>query len=138
MLSAISTLFFGLPFHIIYYFELTSYTIAIRLFGYAPFLFYFLGIIGDAHSNEQIMRALDGDSSLEDLTDGTKNGIFGSSGTSEYDTAAYNADMIKFREMIANQEFNSSEYGATSDYGLNPSSSSGDSSELDHHQGGKG
>lgn len=85
------------------------------------------------------MRALDGDSSLEDMSDGTKTGIFGSSGSSEsYDTGAYNADMIKFRKMIiSNQEFNSSEYGATSDYGLNPSSSSCDSTELDHHQGGR-
>ncbi|XP_055804729.1 proline-rich receptor-like protein kinase PERK5 [Solanum dulcamara] len=87
----------------------------------------------------QIMRALDGDSALEDMSDGTKTGIFGSSGSSEsYDTGAYNADMIKFRKMIiSNQEFNSSEYGATSDYGLNPSSSSCDSTELDHHQGGR-
>ncbi|XP_027770103.1 proline-rich receptor-like protein kinase PERK5 isoform X1 [Solanum pennellii] len=78
----------------------------------------------------QIMRALDGDSSLEDMSDGAK--------TDTYDTSAYNADMIKFREMISNQEFNSSEYGGTSDYGLNPSSSSGDSSELDHHQRSRG
>ncbi|KAL3346093.1 hypothetical protein AABB24_024839 [Solanum stoloniferum] len=78
----------------------------------------------------QIMRALDGDSSLEDMSDGAK--------TDTYDTGAYNADMVKFRKMISNQEFDSSEYGGTSDYGLNPSSSSGDSSELDHHQRGRG
>ncbi|KAJ8545837.1 hypothetical protein K7X08_018420 [Anisodus acutangulus] len=89
----------------------------------------------------QIVRALDGDSSLEDTSDGTKAGAFGSSGSSEsYDTGAYNADMIKFRKMISTQEFDSSEYGATSDYGLNPSSSStssSDSRELDHYQGGR-
>ncbi|KAK4711880.1 hypothetical protein R3W88_006393 [Solanum pinnatisectum] len=78
----------------------------------------------------QIMRALDGDSSLEDMSDGAK--------TDTYDTGAYNADMVKFRKMISNQEFDSSEYGGTSDYGLNPSASSGDSSELDHHQRGRG
>ncbi|MCD9646040.1 Proline-rich receptor-like protein kinase perk5 [Datura stramonium] len=90
----------------------------------------------------QIVRALDGDSSLEDMSDGTKPGAFGSSGSSEsYDTDAYNADLIKFRKMVmSTQEFDSSEYGATSDYGLNPSSSSssGDSRELDHHQEGRG
>lgn len=111
-------------FTFIYYFELISYTIAIRLIVYVPLLFYFLETISDAHSNEQIMRALDGDSSLEDMSDGAK--------TDTYDTGAYNADMVKFRKMISNQEFDSSEYGGTSDYGLNPSSSSGDSSELDH------
>ncbi|XP_059293228.1 proline-rich receptor-like protein kinase PERK5 [Lycium ferocissimum] len=86
----------------------------------------------------QIVRALDGDSSLEDMSDSTKTGSSGSSET--YDTGAYNADMIKFRKMISTQEYDSSEYGATSDYGLNPSSSStssSDSRELDHHQGGK-
>ncbi|KAF3664308.1 Proline-rich receptor-like protein kinase PERK13 [Capsicum annuum] len=89
----------------------------------------------------QIMKALDGDSSLEDMDGGAKQGAFDSSGSSDsYDTGAYNADMIKFRKMMmtSTEEFNSSEYGATSDYGLNPSSSSGDSSELDHHKGGRG
>ncbi|XP_009608488.1 proline-rich receptor-like protein kinase PERK5 [Nicotiana tomentosiformis] len=83
----------------------------------------------------QIVRALDGDSSLEDLSDRTKP-----SGSSEsYYTGVYNADMIKFRKMvIPSQEFNSSEYGATSEYGLNPSSSSSsDSGEFGYHKGGR-
>ena len=50
-----------------------------------------------------------------------------------YDTGAYNADMMKFRKMVmSSQEFASSEYGGTSEYGLNPSGSSSDSREMDH------
>ncbi|MCD7465629.1 hypothetical protein HAX54_001644 [Datura stramonium] len=90
----------------------------------------------------QIVRALDGDSSLEDMSDGTKPGAFGSSGSSELTILMHTMlDLIKFRKMVmSTQEFDSSEYGATSDYGLNPSSSSssGDSRELDHHQEGRG
>lgn len=84
------------------------------------------------------MRALEGDSSLDDLKDGVKPGQSsthdpnGSSNTqTAYDTGAYNADMLKFRKMVlSSQDFNSSEYGATSEYGLNPSSSS--SEEMGH------
>ncbi|XP_073149794.1 proline-rich receptor-like protein kinase PERK15 [Henckelia pumila] len=77
----------------------------------------------------QIVRALEGDSSLEDLNEGVKPGqsaAYDPSGkTSAYDTGAYNADMMKFRKMVmSSQEFNSSEYGETSEYGLNPSGSS--------------
>ncbi|KAK4393660.1 Proline-rich receptor-like protein kinase PERK5 [Sesamum angolense] len=86
----------------------------------------------------QIVRALEGDSSLEDLNEGGKAGqttlastnsnVTKSAVTHEiYDTGAYNADMMRFRQMIMpSQEYNSSEYGATSEYGLNPSSSSGE------------
>ncbi|OIT06379.1 PREDICTED: proline-rich receptor-like protein kinase PERK5 [Nicotiana attenuata] len=83
----------------------------------------------------QIVRALDGDSSLEDLSDRSKP----SESSVSYDTGAYNADMIKFRKMvIPSQEFDSSEYGATSEYGLNPSSSSSsDSGEFGYDKGGR-
>jgi len=86
----------------------------------------------------QIARALEGNSSLEDLSEGVKSSgqsaVHKSSRTSSdmYDTRAYNADMTKFRKMvISNPDNASSEYGATSEYGLNPSSSSSDSRELD-------
>ncbi|XP_022854131.1 proline-rich receptor-like protein kinase PERK5 [Olea europaea var. sylvestris] len=85
----------------------------------------------------QIVRALEGNSSLEDLSEGVKStgqsAAHKSSGTMSdmYDTRAYNADMMKFRKMvISNPDNASSEYGATSEYGLNPSSSSSDSREL--------
>ncbi|KAK3033809.1 hypothetical protein RJ639_034227 [Escallonia herrerae] len=90
----------------------------------------------------QIVSALVGDLSLENLSEGTKpgqgavQGSNGSSDTGSYDTGAYNADMMKFRKMVMNsQEFASSEYGATSEYGLNPSSSSSDSRETGGHSG---
>ncbi|XP_052197529.1 proline-rich receptor-like protein kinase PERK7 [Diospyros lotus] len=88
----------------------------------------------------QIVRALEGDSSLEDLNDGkagqssaNSTQSYPTTETSIYDTGAYNADMMKFRQMVmSDQDYTSSEYGATSEYGLNPSSSSSDSREMDH------
>ncbi|XP_021729815.1 proline-rich receptor-like protein kinase PERK4 [Chenopodium quinoa] len=83
----------------------------------------------------QIVRALEGDVSLEDLnSEGQKpvqNTMLSSSGSSDYDTRAYSKDLKKFRQMaLATQDFASSEYGGTtSEYGLNPSSSSSDISK---------
>ncbi|KAL3844841.1 hypothetical protein ACJIZ3_002244 [Penstemon smallii] len=85
----------------------------------------------------QIVRALDGASSLEDFNEGMKPipsaAHNRNANTDVYDTRAYDADMMKFRKMVmTSQEYNSSEYGATSEYGLNPSSSSSsDSREMD-------
>ncbi|KAL0381374.1 UNVERIFIED_CONTAM: Proline-rich receptor-like protein kinase PERK5 [Sesamum angustifolium] len=78
----------------------------------------------------QIVRSLQGDSSLEDLNEGVKPGqstLYNPNGNGEaYDTCAYNADMLKFRKMVmSSQDFSNSEYGATSnEYGRNPSVSS--------------
>lgn len=70
---------------------------------------------------KQIVRALEGDVSLDDLNDGirpSQNSIFtGSSmtGSSDYDSTAYNSDMKKFRKMaLTSQEFVSSEFGTSS------------------------
>ncbi|XP_059281598.1 proline-rich receptor-like protein kinase PERK4 [Lycium ferocissimum] len=70
----------------------------------------------------QIVRALEGNSSLEDLNDNAKPGktpsfaASSTSATSAYDTGMYNADMMKFRKMILpTQEFNSSEHGTPSE-----------------------
>ncbi|KAK4477713.1 hypothetical protein RD792_016964 [Penstemon davidsonii] len=84
----------------------------------------------------QIVRSLEGASSLDDLNEGVKPGqsaAYNPNGNSNiYDTRAYDADMMKFRKMVmsSSEEFNSSEYGATSEYGLNQSSSSSDSKEI--------
>lgn len=64
------------------------------------------------------MRALEGDSSLEDLQDGVRPGqstIFGTSpGSTEYSSSTYSADMRKFRQVaLGSQEF-SGEYGGSS------------------------
>lgn len=73
------------------------------------------------------MRALEGDSSLEDLNDGTRPGHssvygVGSNATTEYSASSYQADMEKFRKLaLGSQEFTSGEMGGTS---------SGDSREL--------
>ncbi|XP_055827570.1 proline-rich receptor-like protein kinase PERK4 [Solanum dulcamara] len=90
----------------------------------------------------QIVRALDGDSSLEDLNEkASKNNTAnfgGASGPASdlYDTRAYNADMMKFRQMVmTSQDFNSSEYGGTSDYGLHPSDTSSEFSSDYNHSG---
>ncbi|GFY94023.1 roline-rich extensin-like receptor kinase 4 [Actinidia rufa] len=88
----------------------------------------------------QIVRALEGDSSLDDLINeggkpsrGSGSGSNGSSDTSLYDTGAYNADMMKFKKMVmSSRDMGSNEFEETSEYGLNPSSSSSDSREFDH------
>lgn len=78
----------------------------------------------------QIVRALEGDSSLPELNEGIRSGhgnAYSSYGSSDYDTVQYNEDLKKFRKMaLGSQEYGaSSEYsGPTSDYGLNPSGSS--------------
>ncbi|KAG8384016.1 hypothetical protein BUALT_Bualt04G0074300 [Buddleja alternifolia] len=81
----------------------------------------------------QIVRTLEGASSLEDLDEGVKPGqsaAYNPNNNREvYDTGAYNADMMKFKKMVMTSQ-DSSEYGATSEYGLNPSSSSSDSREM--------
>lgn len=74
------------------------------------------------------MRALDGDSSLDDLKDG--KGGQRANNTETYDTNDYNADMMKFKKMVmTSQDFTSSEYGGTSDYG----STNSNSREMDGH-----
>ncbi|RID80229.1 hypothetical protein BRARA_A02907 [Brassica rapa] len=77
----------------------------------------------------QIVRALEGDASLDDLNEGAKPGqsaLFGRGSSSDYDSGSYTADMKKFRKVaLDSQEYGaSSEYGNTSEYGLDPSSSS--------------
>ncbi|XP_030498949.2 proline-rich receptor-like protein kinase PERK4 [Cannabis sativa] len=68
----------------------------------------------------QIVRALEGDVSLDDLNEGVRPGyssIYTSSESSDYDASAYNADMKRFRKMaLTSQEYPSSEFGtSTSD-----------------------
>ncbi|KAK0583048.1 hypothetical protein LWI29_032842 [Acer saccharum] len=88
----------------------------------------------------QIVRALEGDVSLEDLNDGAKlasnNSLFGgssasggaSSNTSEHDHGLYADDMKRYtKAALNNAPYISSEFGATSEYGLNPSTSSSES-----------
>ncbi|KAK2657226.1 hypothetical protein Ddye_010278 [Dipteronia dyeriana] len=66
----------------------------------------------------QIVRALEGDSSLEDLNEGVKPGqssIYNSTTSSDYSQSSYNADMKKFRQMaLGSQEFPSSESAGSS------------------------
>lgn len=73
----------------------------------------------------QIVRALEGDASLDALNEGTKPGqstIFGTPNESGYDANSYNADMKRFRQVaLSSQEFGSGELGT---------SSSGDSREM--------
>ncbi|KAJ8767217.1 hypothetical protein K2173_013614 [Erythroxylum novogranatense] len=78
----------------------------------------------------QIVRTLEGDASLDQLNEGSKPGqslVFSSdaNNSSDYDSSTYSADMKKFRKLaLESQDYSSSEFGQTSEYGLNPSSSS--------------
>ncbi|KAL6006234.1 Proline-rich receptor-like protein kinase perk1 [Asimina triloba] len=91
----------------------------------------------------QVVRALEGDVSMESLNEGVTPGhstLYGSYGSSDYDTGMYREDMKKFRKMaLGSQEYGSSEYSgrATSEYGLNPSASSSEGQQTSELQMGK-
>lgn len=84
----------------------------------------------------QIVRALEGKISLDDLNDGIRPGnsaIYDPHGSSDfeatYDTFQYKEDLRKFKKMALEsvEHKNSSECsGPTSDFGLHPSCSSSD------------
>lgn len=91
----------------------------------------------------QIVRALEGDASLADLNEGIRPGhsnVYGSYGSSDYDTMQYNEDLKKFRKMaLSSQEYGaSSEYSRpTSEYGLYPSGSSSEGQNTREMEMGK-
>ncbi|XVE82640.1 hypothetical protein DITRI_Ditri16bG0022400 [Diplodiscus trichospermus] len=63
----------------------------------------------------QIVHALGGDSSLDDLNDGVKPGhssIYSSGTSTDYSNSAYNADLQKFRQLA----LSSQELGGTNEY----------------------
>lgn len=82
--------------------------------------------------SEQIVRALEGDVSIDHMNEWVKpNGravLTSASSSSDYESGngtSYSADMRKFRKVaLDSHEYASSEFGHTSEYGLNPSSSS--------------
>lgn len=85
----------------------------------------------------QIVRALEGDASLDDLNEGMKyssstDAVY-SSGSSEYD-GTYNSEMKRFRKTpnnVTSGEFTSSEHGNTSEFTKpSPARSAGDSKEF--------
>ncbi|KAL5202346.1 hypothetical protein ABZP36_013298 [Zizania latifolia] len=84
----------------------------------------------------QVVRALEGDVSLEDLNEGVRPGhsrFFGSYSSSDYDSGQYNDDMKKFRKMAFNNnnDYTSSQYSApTSEYGQLPSASSSEGQQT--------
>lgn len=81
----------------------------------------------------QIVRALDGDVSLDDLNEGTKPGVGRLySSSSDFDSSdAYSSKMREFRRVALESNEYSNEYsGGTSEYGLNPSESSNSSGEV--------
>jgi serine/threonine protein kinase len=80
----------------------------------------------------KVVRALEGDSSLEDLHDGAGQ-------SSEYESSNYNEDMHKFRKMaLQGSDYQSSQYSApTSEYGLNPSGSSSEGPNTREMETGK-
>ncbi|KAK8938292.1 Proline-rich receptor-like protein kinase PERK1 [Platanthera guangdongensis] len=81
----------------------------------------------------QIARALEGDSSLDDLNEGVRPGqsiLFTSS--SDYDSGSYASNMSRLRKTVFESNDLSQEYsGRTSDYGLNPSASSSSGEVMD-------
>lgn len=83
----------------------------------------------------QIVRVLEGDAVLEVLNqDGVKPGesALYSSISGDYDAGAYSADMKKFRKLALDSGVASSEFGGTSEYGLNLSISSSEQSSAEY------
>jgi hypothetical protein len=85
--------------------------------------------------DNQVVRALEGDVSLEDLNEGVRPGhshFFGSYSESDYDSSQYNEDMKKFRKMaFNNNNYTSSQYSApTSEYGQVQSASSSEGQQT--------
>ncbi|XP_022751380.1 proline-rich receptor-like protein kinase PERK4 [Durio zibethinus] len=73
----------------------------------------------------QIVRALEGDSSLDDLNEGVKPGqssIYSSGMSTGYSNSSYKADMEKFRQLA----LSSQEMGGSSEYGTSSSDHSRD------------
>ncbi|XP_057867459.2 proline-rich receptor-like protein kinase PERK1 [Cryptomeria japonica] len=89
----------------------------------------------------QIVRALEGDVSLDDLNEGVKPGhstMYGSLGSTDYDSSQYGEDMKKFRKIaLSSQEYSGQYSNPTSEYGLNPSVSSGEDQQSREHQQSK-
>ena len=74
---------------------------------------------------KQIVRALEGDLSVEHMKNGMTSNQSGVFSSSDYGSNSYNANIRNFRKMaLESTEYASSEFGQTSEYGLNPSSSS--------------
>ncbi|CAN8229448.1 unnamed protein product [Cochlearia groenlandica] len=74
----------------------------------------------------QIVRALEGDVSMVDISEGViRRGLSPGSVSSEYDASSYSADMNRIKKLaFEGKEYESSEFGLTSEYGLNISASS--------------
>lgn len=91
---------------------------------------------------KQVVRAMEGAVSLEDLNEGVKPGhgsFLGSYGSSDYDSGLRNNDM-KFRKMAVatTQDYPSSESSApTGEYGQNPSASSSEDQHAREMEMGK-
>ncbi|KAK1602395.1 hypothetical protein QYE76_007939 [Lolium multiflorum] len=84
----------------------------------------------------QVVRALEGDVSLDDLNEGVRPGhsrFMGSHASSEYDTSQYNEDLKKFRKMaLGTSSFQSSQQTpSSSEHGQQEPSTTGSDS---HHQ----
>ncbi|XP_031108877.1 proline-rich receptor-like protein kinase PERK4 isoform X2 [Ipomoea triloba] len=85
----------------------------------------------------QIVRAWDGDFSLDDLNEGGRGAMQNSTPplsneSSLYDTRAYNADMLKFKQLVLNNESN--EFGCTTgEFGHDRPSTSTSLDSGEHH-----
>ncbi|XP_059640723.1 proline-rich receptor-like protein kinase PERK1 isoform X2 [Cornus florida] len=88
----------------------------------------------------QVVRALEGNMSLDELNEGIRPGhstVYGYHGSSDYDSAQYKEDLKKFRQMaLESQQLNASEVsGPTSEFGLQPSGSSSEGQQTTQDMG---
>nr|TKS05352.1 proline-rich receptor-like protein kinase PERK7 [Populus alba] len=84
----------------------------------------------------QIVRALEGEVSLDEGIKPGRGFIFSSASSSDLEQSSYSTDIRKFgRTALDGIDYASSEFGHTSEYGLNPSSSSSDEMTKSRRRG---
>ena len=85
---------------------------------------------------KQIVRALEGEVSLDEGIKPGRGFIFSSASSSDFEQSSYSTDIRKFRRTALDGiDYASSEFGHTSEYGLNPSSSSSDEMTKSQRRG---
>jgi hypothetical protein len=85
---------------------------------------------------KQIVRALEGEVSLDEGIKPGRGFIFTSASSSDFEQSPYSTDIRKFkRTALDGIDYASSEFDHTSEYGLNPSSSSSDEMTKSQRRG---
>ena len=85
---------------------------------------------------KQIVRALEGEASLDEGINPGRGFISSSASSSDFEQSSYSTDIRKFRRTALDRiDYASSEFGHTRESGLDPSSSSSDEMTKSQRRG---